>query len=270
MPLPVDFSPAQHLLEMLIGTHNRSVQRTFLGVPDADLDHPLGGMKLACLLTPDDTVDMIILRLMLYWFEFKGDLPTPVYGLPTGDYQSEVTFRPQVILFFKEDWNAVVAENKLPRAEARISFRLMHETSATITPAYAQGLAVKVKEFFGQGTGFTWEKGTIKVVYRDIANGYDFRLLAESEGEAIKVIEKVLELNRSSLVESNLSVTKVKKTFPVVPPLAEIYGKERRKPRLRPITQVRFKSAELHIHGLPQPVVLIDMTGKKQALIFPT
>jgi len=269
MALPDDFSPAQHLLDMLLGTHNRSVQKTFLGVPDADLEHPLGGMKVACLLTPDDTVDMIVLRLMLYWFEFKGELPTPIYSIPISEYQSEleIPFKPQVRLIFREDYSAFLAENNLRRAEAQISYRLMHQTSATITPIFASSLALKVKELFSEGAGFTWQKGHVKVVYRDLPNGCYFQLLAESQSEGIRVIESTLELAGISFNEQNIVVANSQKVFPQIPPTQEIYGKLRKTPRKRPLARVRFVRAELHIYGLPSPVVLVDRLGRGNPLL---
>ncbi|MHC5825996.1 MAG: hypothetical protein ACYT04_61615, partial [Nostoc sp.] len=146
MALPEDFSPAQHLLEMLLGTHNRSVQQTFIGVPDADLEHPLGGMKIACLLTEDDTVDMIVLRMMLYWFEFKGNLPAHLYAIPTEDYQSRVTYpyRPEIKLIFREDYSTFLAENKFQRAKSEISWRLINVTSATMNQSNAHSIALRI------------------------------------------------------------------------------------------------------------------------------
>ncbi|MHC5826434.1 MAG: hypothetical protein ACYT04_63880, partial [Nostoc sp.] len=173
MTLPDDFSPAQHLLEMLLGTHNRTVQQTFIGVPDADLEHPLGGMKLACLLTTDYTVDIILLRLMLFWFEFKGNLPAPLYAIPTEDYQSKISYeyRPEVKLVFREDYSTFLAENKFQRAKAEISWRLVNETSATINQNKAHSIALRIKEVFAEGQGFIWERGTIQVTYRDPLHG---------------------------------------------------------------------------------------------------
>ena len=138
MPLPDDFNPWEHLHGMLLGAYNGSVERTFVGVPNDDISQALGGMKIACLLQPDDTVDMTILRMLLYYFVFKGNLPTPVYGIPVNDYQSEIIYRPQIQLHFIEDYSLMLAENKLQRTNSEISFRLMNETSATMNPSKAR------------------------------------------------------------------------------------------------------------------------------------
>lgn len=269
MSLPEDFSPAQHLLEMLLGTHNRSVQQTFIGVPDADLEHPLGGMKIACLLTEDDTVDMIILRMMLYWFEFKGNLPAPLYAIPTEDYQSRITYayRPEVKLIFREDYSTFLAENKLQRARAEISWKLVNQTSATMSQGEAHSVALRIKEVFAEGKGFVWERGALQVTYRDPSHGVRFSLFAVSQTEATRVIETVLEVAEVAFDETLISVSKNSKNYPVVPPNKEVYGKEVKDIRRRPLTDVRFYRAELHIYGLRSPVILVDMNNSGNSLV---
>lgn len=267
MPLPDDFDPWQHLLSMLRVTHNLNVEKTLLGVPTDDLSNSLGGMKLACLMTNDDTVDMTVLRMMLFYFVFKGNLPPPIYGMPVADYQSEITFRPQIKLLFQEDWSIALAESKLPRATAQMSFRLMNETAQTMTPEKAHTWAVRVKEFLGVSNGFVYEKGTVKVTYRDLHHGVDFKLLVVTEEEGIRVIEKILELAEQVYQQELVVVSKTKKNFPVVPGKQLVYGKERNKARKRPITHVRFYRAELDMSGLASPVILYDRIGKYNGLV---
>ncbi|MEH2250073.1 hypothetical protein [Nostoc sp.] len=269
MPLPDDFSPAQHLLEMLLGTHNRTVQKTFIGVPDADLEHPLGGMKLACLLTPDDTVDMILLRMMLFWFEFKGNLPAPLYAIPTEDYQSKILYpyRPEVKLIFREDYSVFLAENKFQRAKAEISWRLINETSASMSQSKAHSIALRIKEVFAEGQGFIWERGITQVTYRDPPHGVRFSLFAASQAEAIRVIERVLEVAEITFNEELIGVSKNNKNYPLVPPTQEVYGKPTKGIRRRPITEVRFQRAELHIYGLRSPIILVDLRNSGDSLV---
>lgn len=269
MVLPDDFSPAQHLLEMLLGTHNRTVQQTFIGVPDADLEHPLGGMKLACLLTEDDTVDMILLRLVLFWFEFKGNLPAPLYAIPTEDYQARISppYRPEVKLIFREDYSPFLAENKFQRAKAEISWRLINETSASMNQNKAHTIALRIKEVFATGQGFIWERGTTQVTYRDLPHGIRFSLFASSQGEAIRVIGQVLEVAEISFNEELISVCKNNKTYPVVPATQEVYGKATKGIRRRPVTDVRFNRAELHIYGQRTPIKLVDLRNSGDSLV---
>lgn len=267
MALPDDFSPWEHLLEMLISCHNQNVEKTFIGIPINDLENPMSSMRTACFITPDDTVDMVMLRLNLFYFVFQGNLPTPIYGIPIDQYDSEIVYKPQVKLMFQEDWSAFLAENKLRRATAEISFRLMNETSATINQSKARAIAVKIQELFALEGGWTFQKGTTKVVYRDLHHGVYFQLFVEGEGEGQRVIERVLELAGLPFDEHLVTVASSRQSFPRVPGQQEIYGKERRKPRKRPVARVRFYRAELTVWGLSKAIVLVDRLGKSIDLV---
>jgi len=267
MPLPDDFSPYEHLLQTLIGLHNRVIEQSFIGVVPTDLEDANSSLKLACLLTDDDTIDMIVLRLNLYYWVVQANLPTPVYGMPTLEHQSGGTFKPQLVLHFQEQWTADHLENNITPVRSRISFRLMHKTSQTITPQDAQVLAVKVKELLGVGNGFSYQTGVIKCSYRDLINGYQLILSVTGEAEAVGIIEKVLEIQGHEFQEKYLTISQSRATFPVIPPNQEIFGKERRPPRRRPLSTVHFRRAELHIWGLANPTVLIDKSGRGKPLI---
>lgn len=266
MPLPADFSPWQHLHEMLVNAHNRNVRNTFFDTPDDDLTSSFGGMKIACLMDADDTVDMTLLRLMLFYFVFEGKLPTPVYAMPIADYQAEVTFRPQVHLWFEEVWTPNT-QNEWSPIRSRVSFRLMNETSQTINPQKAQSLALRVKEFLGAGHGFKWERGPVKVTYLDKENGFDFRLLVISEGEAVRVIEAVLAVAQKGFNEQFVTVHNARRSFPSSTGSQEVYGKVRQKPRQRPTVQVQFRKAELHVYGIAKPILLVSHFGLGKPLV---
>ena len=139
--------------------------------------------------------------------------------------------------------------------------RLINETSASYTPEKAKLLANKIKTSFSSGKGFTWKKGREKWVYKDASKGYDFRLLAWNEAEAKKVIEQVLDIQSHSPNWDLLSVATKKKNYTTIPGTHQVYGKQRRKPRDRPIAFVRFRRAELKLHGLFSDITLIDRTG---------
>ncbi|MCY7272387.1 MAG: hypothetical protein LH702_01240, partial [Phormidesmis sp. CAN_BIN44] len=98
--------------------------------------------------------------------------------------------------------------------------------------------------------------------YKDPSKGYNFQLYIWNETEAKRVIEQVLDIRgHSPNWEKYLDGTTKKKTFPIVPGNQFLFGKSRRKPRERPIATVRFKYAELKIHGLPNDIQLVDRTG---------
>lgn len=267
MALPDNYDPWLHLQSQLLSTYNLQVEQNFIGVPADDISTALGGLRQACILQPDDNVAMTNIRMMLYYFTLQGQLPTPVYGIPVTEFQSHNTFLPQIKMFFLEDYNFAENTEKLPRASSEISFRLKNFTSQTINPSQALTLANSIKEFFGGGGGFTWERGTTKVTYLDATKGYDFRLLVSSESEAVRVIQQVLEIQGHSFDETLVNVHQSRKAFPAVPSQIEVYGKSVRDKRKRPTVTVRFRYAQLLIDGLVNSISLYDMTGKRQSLV---
>jgi hypothetical protein len=266
MPLPEDFSPWEHLHQMLRNAHNTNVEQTFLGVPSDDITTSFGGMKVATLLQDDDTVDMTLLRLFLFYFVFQANLPQPVYAYPPEDLFTAVRGHPQVILLFRESLTIEQRAEKQRAAQSQITFRLMNLTPQTITPAYANELALIIKERLATGAGFQWERGPIKVSYKDTVHGYDFYLLVPNEGEAVRVIETIVSLRGHPFDETKLIVHTAKQVFPQSQGYQEVYGKEIKKPRLRPTTTVRFLRAELHIQGIPQPILLVARPGNGKPL----
>ncbi|MBW4568619.1 MAG: hypothetical protein KME31_11510 [Tolypothrix carrinoi HA7290-LM1] len=59
----------------------------------------------------------------------------------------------------------------------------------------------------------------------------------------------------------NQSTIDREKTYPTIPGNQSILGKTRRKPRERPVAYVRFRWAELKLHGLVNDIILYDLTG---------
>jgi hypothetical protein len=104
MALPDSFSEWEHLQSMLITYHNKGVRAEFADIEaDDSLEIPRGSLKRACLLKDDDTVDMTLLRLHLFFFHARkaADLQTPIYGIPIGEYDSKVVYHPSTLSFFK-------------------------------------------------------------------------------------------------------------------------------------------------------------------------
>ncbi|MHC5719131.1 MAG: hypothetical protein ACYTX0_45480, partial [Nostoc sp.] len=81
------------------------------------------------------------------------------------------------------------------------------------------------------------------------------------------VIEKVLEVAEIAFDETLISVSKNNKNYPVVPPAKEVYGKQTKDIRRRPLTDVRFYRAELHVYGLRSPIILVDLRNSAESLV---
>jgi hypothetical protein len=268
MALPEGFSQWEHLQDVLRNYHNKLVREEFSDITDDDeLAIPRGALKRACLLNDQDTCDMTILRLFLFFFHARkaADLQAPIYGIPVADFDAEITYRPHVTLHFSEDPDQYIPERQPVRAE--ISFRLMNETSATMTEAKARAIATKIRTEFATSNGYRWRKGRMIVTYRDRSKGYELKLFAFNETEAREVINKVLDIQGHTLDNEFLRINESRADFPANPGVHIVYGKSRAKPRKRPITYVRFTKATMQLWGMSKGEVLVDLTGWNRGLV---
>jgi hypothetical protein len=97
--------------------------------------------------------------------------------------------------------------------------------------------------------------------YTDKEKGYQLQLLCRGESDAKAVINKVLDLQSHTpdwkLFKSNIT-DEENEAFPYNPGVQTILGRSQRKPRRRPMVDVRFQYATATIWGLTRPIVLFD------------
>lgn len=257
MPLPENFSEWEHLQSVLRTYHNKSVRLDFSDADDLDVSIPRGALKHACLLKDDDTVDMTILRLWLFFFHARkaSDLQAPLFGIPVPSYEQVVKYKPQVTLYFKQDDGSIPSGASPVRAE--ISFRLINETGATLTESELNILANRIKLEFGTAGGYRWRKGHVMVTYIAPQDGLHLQLYAFNEAEAVEVIRKVCDAALQPYNNDYLAIHESRRSFPSNPGNQIILGRSRRKPVERPIAYVSFQRASVSIHGLPNPIHLV-------------
>lgn len=267
MPLPEGHSPWEHLQSVLMFTYNRLVRREFRDVGDENWDPDIStsrsSLRVACTIDENDSAIMVLIRMFFFYVVLRqaSDLHPPLYTTPTDLYQSIFKFHPQVSLYFREDLEDV--EEGYKPIDAVISFRLMNETSQSLSPANAQTLATKIYSIFGGRTPYRWRKGRVKLMYKDVDRGYDLKVHAYSEAEGREVITKVLNLQNHSIDLDFLNVSERATPPAIVPPTQYVYGESRRMPRTRPVGWVRFRYAELHIHGVDKAITLVDTTLRR-------
>ena len=265
MPLPENFSPWEHLQSTLINVHNGLVREEFLGEDDDDLSTPRSSLKLACTMKDDDSALMTLIRLWLFYVIVRkaSEFQPAIYGIPVSTFQENVKYHPQVTLFFTEDLHQV--ETGYEPIRRRVSFRLMRETATTITKKEAESLAREILTVFRH---YVWHTGRTMVTYRDDQKGFLFRLRCFNKNEGMQLIRAVARVANQSVDEDKISVSELLNPPPIVPPTKEIMGKPIRQPRVNPVAFCKFRYAELDIHGMPNPVILVDTTGfKRQALV---
>ena len=65
MPLPDNFSPWEHLQNVLRQVHNRIVKEEFSDITDDDdIVTPRGSLKKACLLDDNDSAEMTVFKVL--------------------------------------------------------------------------------------------------------------------------------------------------------------------------------------------------------------
>jgi hypothetical protein len=264
MPLPTNFSEFRHLQDQVRRIHNERVLAWFSDAPDEDISTSRGSLKHACLIKPEDSAAIVAQRQWLFDVTAgqAKSLHPDIYGIPVTTFQEQVRFKPQVTLHFLESLETV--EEGYSAVEGEISFRLINATNQDVTPTEAEALAQSVKSAMTDPL-FVMRKGRILCTYKDLDNGYNFRLFVTGEDEARRVIEQVLLIQGHSPDWEFLVIHESRQTFPIVPPEKTIYGRNRRTPRRRPRADVRFRYATLNIHGLQNPVTLLDTTGFRSA-----
>lgn len=263
MTIPPEFSETEHFQSVCRRYLNKEIREAFQDLGGDDWEPEVvttrGSMRHALTHKDNDTVQMTLGRMFLYYFTYgkARALQTPVYGIPITTYQElSLKYKPQINLYF--DQSSPEAKNNNPRVTGEISYRLVNETSESITEAELKTRANKIKSLFVTPNLFVWRKGKIICKYTDTNNGYKLRLLVINEAEGRRIIEQVLDVENKSPDWENLAVSESNAVFPDIPPTQTIYGKQRRTPRRRPVEDIKFRRATADIWGLPKPVALID------------
>lgn len=259
MPLPNGFSEFEHLQDSIRREHNKAVRAYFKNQADNDISTPKASLKHACLIKDDDSGIMMQQRQWLFEVVVgrMQSIQRPVYGIPVQEYQPEVKFKPQVKLYFLEPWDEETHSiQRMPQAEGEITFRLMDETSETITRAKAEQLARAIKQEIATPP-LIWEKGWFKAVYRDSERGYYLQLFVKNKAEGERMARSVLSIQNHTFDRDNFQFVEHDRTYPVNPGTHRVYGRQVKKPARRRRVNVRFRYAQLLIWGQTTPVNLV-------------
>jgi len=264
MVLPANFQSWEHLQDVIRKVHNKAVKEEFSDTDDDDISTPRSSLKQACLIQDNDTSEIVSIRMMFYYFSLRKaqDLQQPYYGMPIEEVQVKRKTKPKIELYFLEDLNDI--EPGYAPVSGEISFRLMDETSNSLSESNLTVYANKIKSIFGAGDGLVWRKGKEMVTYSDWEKGYQLQILCRDKNDGKTLISKVLDLQNHTpdWAKANLNKTEDEvQAYPINPGTQVILGKSRKKPRRRPIADVRFRYATIHIHGIPLPIPLFDLSG---------
>ncbi len=267
MVLPLDYNDFEHLQSVIRKLHNKEVREAFSDLGDDEwtpnINTPRASLRQACTIYDSDSALIMLLKQNLYFLTLRKaqDYQAPFVGMPKGSFDSIRKYRPQIILYFKEDAGDI--EEGYNAVDGRISFRLMDKDSETITKAELITLAKKIKTEFGGSNGYTWKKGKDYYNYTDKDKGYQLQILGYNVSEAKQLIKKILNLQLHSFQEKKLTVAineDPSLAYPTIPPQQNILGELIREPRRRPVATVRFQYAHANLWGKPDLIPLYDRT----------
>jgi hypothetical protein len=264
MTLPENFSPTEHFQDLVRRVYNREVREWFADFgDDEDINSPRGTLKRGCLHLEDDPVTLTLARMHLFDMQVRRLAEQPILGVPNDNFQQAREFVPQIVLYFKEDLQDV--EPGFQAIDGVIRVRVKGETSDTISMAKAESLARDIRSEFATGGGYVWRKGRSMMTYVEKQKQYKLHILCRSESEGREVVGKVLNIQNDTpkweLAKLNDAV-EPGQAYPANPGTEVVLGKSRKKVRRRPIADVRFQHALLHVWGTERPTVLVDRSGR--------
>ncbi len=180
----------------------------------------------------------------------------------------ERALKPMVLLHFLQDTNKVQEEYR--PIEGEISFRLMDVSFSSSSPdgqvagmPQVIALAKKIKSLFAKPP-YVWKKGKEMVSYTNWEQGYQLQVACFDKTAGKALIEQVLDIRgRAPDWENANHITSEapNKKYPAIPDKQIILGQSVRMPRQRPVADVIFRRASLHVHGL-KPIILVDLSGR--------
>ena len=170
--------------------------------------------------------------------------------------------KPRIILNFKE--SLATAKNRKNRTPGVISFRLMNETEASLTPQKLQAFAQRIKSKFATPQ-FKWNKGKKLATYNDWEKGYALKILTPNKKDARILIEQVLDIQGHSPEWEYMSYGQNEAEATAYPDISKkktVLGREVETIKRRPRVTVEFETAFLSLPSFREPIPLVDTTGR--------
>jgi hypothetical protein len=211
------------------------------------------------LIGARDSIQMVQIKMRAFReIVQKSHLKPTVIGEIKEKYDSDISYRPELVICFVQNRQSL-PEKETP-ATARVSFRLMNETSESLTMSELKNWASKIQsEFFNPI--FKLKKGKIITWYIDKKNGFHLQIYGYDEAEGERLARAVVKLADKTFDEDNLKHTHPKRSNSISSDTTTILGKTRKKPKWRPSAIVEAAYAYAIIHNEPNPVMLVDQTG---------
>ncbi len=144
-----------------------------------------------CLHKDKDPLILSVGRMLVFYLIVNLE-KEPQYEIERPRTDKIRSFKPIVTLYFVQS-KLNVKEGFRP-IDGRISFRLMNESSETLTKRKLETLARQIKKLFASNNGYIWKKGKFLYTYADWEKGYQLQVLARTEAQAKEIVTQVLKI----------------------------------------------------------------------------
>ena len=201
--------------------------------------------------------------MLIWWVEAKGLFNDVIYGIPSTDFEIKYTYYPQVKLHFQESRYESSTNNRRP-ARSEVSFRWREDNFSS---ANINALATKIHADFAKPI-LSYGKGREAWTYWDDKKGYRFTVYVQTEQDAKKIIEAAIRIQDEIEPDWDKHLREHKDGVNYnVQETIKVMGETKKKPKKRPVANVKYQYAELFIPGTTKPIILSDASGYKPQAI---
>lgn len=214
---------------------------------DFNTDASASVLRNLCLVQSNDSTLIAQARIRFFREEIqKTHLKPIIIGQPKIDLDADVKYHPEVSITFQQSLISV-PRGKYPK-DAVISWRLMNETSESLTFAKMNNIATLVYQQFFQNR-FTFNKGKIIGWYISPADGLNLQLYCLDETEAERVAKYVVQAVGKTWNDKVFKITKPKRNNAITSEQITILGKQKDAPVWRPNIIVNACKANINVWG---------------------
>jgi hypothetical protein len=206
----------------------------------------------------------IATQIMIYWNQkvgdgSKGKIKSDIYPLLKG--------RPLIKLHFYSN------EKDKGVAQAEIGLRIMDKIDnpkpsddlQKISEADLKQYANRIVANFAKPKPYVWQKGKDCVSYRSRSQGLEGYYFCRNLADGVQLIQRLLAITGQFPIPTKIIYSKNSASaaaYPEEPRTISVLGQTVKEPKLRPLVDVKFVSAEIYLASLPKPIRLVDHNGK--------
>ncbi|MEH2278126.1 MAG: hypothetical protein V7K40_25915 [Nostoc sp.] len=205
-------------------------------------------VKNLCLVQPNDSILIAQQRIRFFREEVqKTHLKPIIIGQPKIDLDADVKYHPEISVTFQQSLISL-PKGKYPKT-ARISWRLMEETSESFTFTKMDAVATLVFQNFFQNNRFSFNKGKFISWYISPLDGLNLQIYCLDETEAERVAKYVVQAIGKTWQDKIFKITKPKRSNEIIYEPITILGKQKDAPVWRPNITVNAYKASINVWG---------------------